>query len=238
MIDKAKKPLGKNAYGSIPHLPGSKTGPADRTITQGQADIIFKKRRDEHDKIYAQLKLDGSCVSVAKIEGEIVALTRAGYTAISSPHDMHHVFNDWVEQNKHKFSFLQDGERLCGEWLHQSHGIKYTITKSPFVAFDLFKSSGERLNVFSCKEICDFYQFDYSPTVDMTVGNKSIDEIMRRLVFTVRGQSYLCENNKHEGIIFRVERKGRHDYICKHVMQYFEPGKYLKGEPIFNDFLI
>lgn len=84
------KPLGQRAYGSIPHLPGSRLGPGDYCINEGQARIATEKARDKHDLIIVQEKLDGSNVAVAKVNGEIIALTRSGYTALSSPYQQHH----------------------------------------------------------------------------------------------------------------------------------------------------
>jgi hypothetical protein len=34
------KPLGRKSYGSIPHLPGSRLGPGDYCISEGQAPIM------------------------------------------------------------------------------------------------------------------------------------------------------------------------------------------------------
>jgi len=97
MPDNTKfKPLGIRAYGHIPHLPGSRLGPGDHKVHEGQARIATEKARDRHDRIIVQEKLDGSCVSVAKINGEIVPLGRAGYRAVSSPYEMHIRFATWV----------------------------------------------------------------------------------------------------------------------------------------------
>lgn len=81
------KPLGHKAYGSIGHLPGSRLGPGDHHVPVGQGHICTAKRRDKHDWVWVQEKLDGCCMSVAKIDGRIVALGRAGYTAASAPHE-------------------------------------------------------------------------------------------------------------------------------------------------------
>ena len=37
------KPLGKRAYGSIPHLPGSRRGPSDKGLSDQQAAILTDK---------------------------------------------------------------------------------------------------------------------------------------------------------------------------------------------------
>jgi hypothetical protein len=81
---KPEKPLGHRAYGSIPHLPGSRRGPADKGLSEHQARILTEKGRDKHDTIIVQEKLDGSCVGVAKLDGRLVALIRAGFPAAGS----------------------------------------------------------------------------------------------------------------------------------------------------------
>ena len=111
-----KKPLGIKAYGHIPHLPGSRTGPGDHKCDAGQARIATEKVRDRHDVVIVQEKLDGSCVAVARIGGSIVPLGRAGYPAISSPYEQHRHFASWVHAHQQHFlDTLRDGERLCGE---------------------------------------------------------------------------------------------------------------------------
>ncbi len=136
--DLPRKPFGIKSYGSIAHLPGSRIGVGDHKCHDGQKRIATEKTRDRHDQIIVQEKLDGSNVGAACLNGEIYALTRAGYLASTSPWEQHHHFDKWVEQNKSRFlAVLRDGERLCGEWLMQAHGTRYALKHEPFVAFDL-----------------------------------------------------------------------------------------------------
>ena len=135
-----RKPLGIKSYGHIAHLPNSRMGPSDHKCHEGQARIATLKARDRHDTIIVQEKLDGSNVAVARLGERIVALTRAGYVASSSPWAQHHAFEKWAHRNRDRFlAALQDGERLCGEWLMQAHGTRYTLAHDPFVAFDLMR---------------------------------------------------------------------------------------------------
>lgn len=132
------KPLGIKNYGSIAHLPGSRMGPGDHACHEGQSRICTEKVRDKHDRIIVQEKLDGSNVGVAKIAGRILALSRAGYEAHTSPYPQHRRFSDWVFRNSDRFdAVLAEGERIVGEWLLQAHGTRYKLTHEPFVAFDL-----------------------------------------------------------------------------------------------------
>ena len=92
--------------------------------------------------IIVQEKLDGSNVAIAKIDNKIVALTRAGYLATSSPFQQHHYFGRWVEENEKRFfELLREKERLSGEWLALAHGTRYELKHEPFVAFDLINGA-------------------------------------------------------------------------------------------------
>lgn len=133
-----KKPLGRKNYGSIPHLPNSRMGSADRACHEGQERIATKIPRDKHDEIIVQEKLDGSNVGVARLGDSIYPLGRAGYRAASSPFLQHCHFSNWAYENTERFlNVLEDGERLVGEWLMQAHGTIYKLPHEPFVAFDL-----------------------------------------------------------------------------------------------------
>src|SRR5947207_8187808 len=92
----ARKPLGIKAYGRIPHLPGSRRGPGDYGLDEAQARIATTKPRDKLDRIIVQEKLDGSCVAIARHEGQIAPLIRAGYLAMESHYEQHRMFAAWV----------------------------------------------------------------------------------------------------------------------------------------------
>lgn len=145
--ESGKKVMGKKAYGSIPHLMGSRKGPKDLGVPQGMHDICTAQTRDYHDLIIVQEKLDGSCCAVQKmVGGEIVPLTRAGYHARTSPFKQHHIFADWVEKEQSRFSLiLREGQRCVGEWLAQAHGTRYKLKHEPYVIFDIFSDKNKRL---------------------------------------------------------------------------------------------
>jgi hypothetical protein len=137
-MEKNIKPLGRKAYGSIPHLPFSRLGEGDHHIEIGQAEIATKKARDKNDLIIVQEKLDGSNCSVAKVDGQILALGRSGYLAETSPYEQHRLFAKWVKSNEQRFAkLLNEKERVCGEWLAQAHGTIYKLSHEAFVPFDL-----------------------------------------------------------------------------------------------------
>ena len=136
------KPLGRKAYGSIPHLPGSRLGPGDHQIHQGQAEILTGGTRDRHDEVVLQEKLDGSCVALANVDVLLVPMTRSGYPATTSKYEQHHLFAHWARHNQWRFHFLKPGQRIVGEWLAQAHSVRYDVDDARvFAAFDLMQGS-------------------------------------------------------------------------------------------------
>ncbi len=128
------KPLNKKLYGSIPHLPYSRLGEGDHKISDGQAKICLEKERDKHDVIIVQEKVDGSNCGVAKVNGKILPLTRAGYIASTSRFEQHIFFHKWVLANHKRFDgLLNEGERIVGEWLALAHGTKYKLEHEPLL---------------------------------------------------------------------------------------------------------
>lgn len=226
-----EKPLGRKAYGSIPHLIGSRMGPADHHATEGQTRIATERVRDKHDRIYVQEKLDGSCVSVANIDGEIVPLGRAGYRADSSPFRQHHMFAAWAYENQDRFSdLLQHGERAVGEWLAQAHGTRYELgDREPFALFDIIEGT-ERLTVEGLYErnIISGARFDVPPL--LADKPLSIEYAMESL----NTYGYYGALDPVEGAVWRVERNGKVDFLVKYVRPDKKDGIYLpeiSGKP-------
>lgn len=230
------KPLGKKNYGSIAHLIGSKLGPGDHTIHQGQHNICTVKTRDKHDFIIVQEKYDGSNVGIANIDGGIFALTRRGYLAETSPFEQHHYFAKWVEANKSRFAaVVNPGDRLCGEWLLQAHGVTYQIETEPFIAFDYFQNS-ERITTSDLTNYLRPVGFTTPRIVAIGWEPRPIELMLRRL--NVKTRHPVISNGYPEGLIYRVERNGRVDFLAKYVRNDFEPGIYLPeisgNDPVWN----
>jgi hypothetical protein len=91
------KPLGCKAYGSIGHLPQSRVGPGDWHVHEGQARICLEAPR-KGDRIIVTEKLDGACMSVANIDGHIVALSRAGYRAADALYSHLKLFAGYIDR--------------------------------------------------------------------------------------------------------------------------------------------
>ncbi len=221
-----ERPLKSKSYGSIPHLIGSRRGPMDKGVNEGQQRICCEKKRDKFDTIIVQEKLDGANVSAALIDGRVVAITRGGHLASSSEYPHHHLWGEWVRDNEERFRLvLQEGERLCGEWLALAHGTIYDLPHEPFVAFDLMKGT-ERLTFedFSARVGHTFVM----PRLIHIGDSMSVEEMLRVLEPSGHGARGLAE-----GAIWRVERfaparkKTIVDFLAKYVRPEKEDGQYL-----------
>lgn len=235
-MDKPNKPLGRKAYGSIGHLPGSRMGEGDHHCHEGQGAICTEKVRDRFDNVIVQEKLDGSCCAVAKTGlREIVALGRSGYEAISSPFKQHRLFHSWVWKNFNRFDeMLIPGERIVGEWMIQAHGTKYKLPHEPFVAFDIM-TEANRLPYLEFIERVLPYGFETPHLVSYGLP-MSIKEAMKRLK-----ESYHGALGNVEGAVWRVERKNKVDFLAKYVRPDKIDGCYLPEkteytEEIWNEY--
>lgn len=231
MTNADQKPLGRKSYGSIPHLPSSRIGPGDHYCHIGQQVILTEKIRDRHDRIIVTEKLDGANVSIARHEGHIIALGRAGHLAQTSPYEHIQHFAVWVHENEDRFGELCDGERLCGEWVSMAHGTLYRSIDVPFVPFDLMV--GEKRK--PTDEMVDLALRCYlEPAHVISDGDPvSIEQAMSLL-----GDSgfYGAEDGP-EGAVWRCESRGGFNFIAKFVRHDKQDGKYLPGigatEPIW-----
>lgn len=226
---KPTKPLGRKAYGSIAHLPGSRLGPSDSHCHEGQEKICTARARDKKDRIIVTEKLDGSNVAIAKVNGSIVALTRAGYEADDSPHIQHHLFHDWVYQRETTWNcMLAEGEVLHGEWLAMAHGTKYRVETTPFVAFDLSRNC-KRAPFDHLAALCEAYGQE---TAHVISDGPPISVADALALLGPRGRHGALEDV--EGVVYRVERNGEFDFMAKFVHHDKQDGKYFSDTPVWN----
>lgn len=229
------KPLGGKAYGSIGHLPLSRLGPGDHHVSPGQADICTVRAR-KGDRIVVTEKLDGACMSVANINGEIVALTRAGYRAEQGTWEHLRAFAPYVESRKKSFArLLRPGERVVGEWLALAHGTRYDRYNRlfrPFVAFDIFRD-GRRLPYCAVTYLTSRYGIDSAACIHEAETAISIPDALKEL-----GKGYHGAIDPPEGLVWRVERDGGVDFLAKYVRHDKADGAYLPNisgaDPVWN----
>lgn len=224
-VVKPDKPLGRKAYGSIGHITGSRLGPGDHSVNDGQSAICTTSAPGR--SVWAQTKLDGSCVAAALVDGELVALGRAGYPARSSKYEMHHVWADWVDANAHRFrSLLAPGERVVGEWLAQAHGTRYDLRgREPFVAFDIMVAA-ERVTWPAFRSRVEGV-FAVPPTMAGPVHPIEAMQVLDRY-----------GADEPEGVVYRVESRKhgveRVDFLAKWVRADKVDGSLLDGDPVWN----
>lgn len=228
-----QKPLNMKAYGHIPHIPGSRMGPSDHHCHAGQAAIATLKKRDSHDQVTVTVKLDGSCMAVARISDVIVPLSRAGYLAWTSRYEQHQMFAEWVRTQRQRFlDVLSDGERMVGEWLAQAHGTRYDLVHEPFVPFDVMVG-GKRLPIAQTMNKISQCSLVAPHSISNSGEPLSLETALAALETPHHG-----ELDPVEGAVWRVERKGKFDFMCKWVRPDKVDGKYLPeitgGGPIWN----
>ncbi len=229
------KPLGGKAYGSIPHLPGSKFGDRrDKGLDEKQAAHFLSHPKEKGDVVFVTEKLDGSCVSVAKTEDDLLeALIRAGYRAQSSPWRQHQMFANWAMMHCDEFDdLLKPGERICGEWLAQAHGTRYDLKgRSPFAAFDIMRGiERESYDIFfdRCKTfgIATVPLFYRGPCLKIEAA------------LLAMGDHGFYGAEMPEGAVWRIERGGKFLSIAKYVRPDHDVGcllpEQLGGPEIWN----
>jgi ATP-dependent RNA circularization protein (DNA/RNA ligase family) len=215
------KPLGYKSYGSIPHLIGSRMGPADHHASPGQCVIATEKERDKNDFVIVQEKLDGGNVAIAKHKGEILALTRSGYLATTSPYKTHLAFYYYVKRNEKRFNeLLNDGERISGEWLLTAVGTLYDLPHEPFVPFDLFFEKKR----YNYHEFVARLAYSHLPIARVLhLGSPcSIESALEMIKVSGHGAK-----EEVEGAIWIVESNSEFDFAVKYVRPEKVDGKYL-----------
>lgn len=220
---KATKIFGRvKAYGSVPHLPGSRVGPEDHNIGQGVYRICCEKTTHPDHRIIVQEKLDGTCVAVALVNGELHTMQRHGYPCLSSPHRNHHIFHEWAMANADRFRHvLREGERLVGEWLALAHGTLYDFASKPFepfLAFDIIKRY-RKLNFDDFRErVADTFG---QPHLIHDGGSIAIADAMEI------HERHRYPSEAVEGLVYRVQLRKKVLHVCKYVSPTKIDGKYL-----------
>jgi len=231
---KPVKPTGHRAYGSTPHLPGSRLGPGDRHIHAGQARILTERVRDHRDRVIVTEKLDGSCVAIARLDDDLIPLVRAGYPAVTSPYSMHKLFDAWVRRRRDRFmDTLRHGERVVGEWLIQAHGTRYAISRADdlFVPFAFFEGTrrlphDDARRRFADMSVRGVAVVSDGPAISAVEALNRLGDGMHGAIDPVEGAVWVCE------------RDGEFSFIAKHVVAEKVDGKYLPqisgADPVWN----
>lgn len=208
-------------YGKIPHLPGSRLGPADRTADSSLAARCAGEGRPG-DRVIVSEKLDGSCVAIVRDASGIDAYGRDGMRCAASRNEGRRAFAAWVEARAGAWrEALAAGERLVCEWLALAHGTRYALPHGPAVAIDGFGPGGR----FCLDEVHRRAAAMGLPAARVLHdgGAMAVREALTRL--GERGHHGALE--EVEGVIYRVERDGKVIGLAKHVRAGKIDGRYL-----------
>jgi|LSQX01.1.fsa_nt_gb hypothetical protein len=222
-----QKPLGGKAYGSIPHLPGSRFGNRrDRGVPRGEARLYLERPRPG-DRVVVMEKLDGSCVAVLKKDNEIIPLIRSGYPAAGSVWRQHRLFARWARARADAFAAcLGDGDRVVGEWLAQAHGTRYDLTgRQPFVVFDYFRGD-RRLPALEAEARVQAHGLAFVPVLAAGPRGVPLPDALAML----GEHGHYGAIDPAEGVVYRRETPGGMVYLAKYVRPEAEPGRYLPGD--------
>lgn len=222
-----ERPLGHKAYGSIPHLPGSRTGPTDRHLPENLARRLVEEAPAGYE-VLVQEKLDGSCVAVARLDDVIFALGRGGDLAERSRNEGRRMFAAWVAREESRWlALLAPGERLVGEWLALAHSTRYELCGEPFVAFDLMVGE-ERAGIDELTARVRSAGL-VPPHLVHRGPALSVVDALERL-----GSGGHGALDAVEGLVYRLERAGEVALIAKHVRHEKSDGSLLPentGQP-------
>jgi len=222
-LTQRRKIFKHKVYYKIHHIPTSRLGPSERCITDKQYEMLTKQPYSDNELVIVQEKLDGSCVCAFRKNNEIYALGRAGDLANSSANESRRLWANWVDANQQRFlDVLEDGERICGEWLAMVHGTHYQLQHEPFVAFDIFDAKNKELNYDSFTKRIKISGF-ISPFLIHYGGVCSLE-----LALNVLGNGYHGSIiDKPEGLIWRLERNNKINFKAKYIWQDKVDGCYL-----------
>ena len=228
---------GKRPFASIGHLINSKLGSGDRHISAQQSYLCIDKKRGKQDRVIVTEKMDGSNVCVVRQGTNLHTLTRSGILCSQSRFEQHRWFRDWVALDSgYLFRDMEQGMSIHGEWMAQSHGIRYHSLPSWFFVFDI-KQDGISLPWDSVVEFCERSGLWYVPVLS---DGPAISPNL--LIHPVMRSSWLAEGEKGEGLVYRLETHGKVAFWAKLVFHWTQAGKYLPsvtgGEIEYNKKLI
>lgn len=210
-------------YGSIGHLPGSRLGEGDHKLCDGQAKILIDTARDHKDLIIVQEKLDGANVGILKDGDRFIGLTRKGHRAMDSKLEQFRLFQKFIENNSHRFDFLEEGERVVGEWLAMAHGTRYKLD-FPFVAFDIMRNDERETYINFRSRIGLKLPVAHLLHIGCPISIKKIEKLISKESEGTYGYHGALE--PVEGAVWRCEREGKVDFLAKYVRSFKEDGKY------------
>ncbi|MBK9033010.1 MAG: hypothetical protein IPL61_17360 [Myxococcales bacterium] len=220
-------------YARIPHLPGSRVGPAERYA--GPAFIArVTAAATEDDRVIVTEKLDGSCVALVGTAAGVEARGRDGGLCAASRNDGRRAFAAWATARSAVLAVhLAPGERLMIEWLALAHGTRYALPHGPAVVIDGFAADGARWGFDDVRARATALALP-TPTVLHDGGALAVDLALARL----GAHGHHGAIDPAEGVMYRLEQRARVRGLAKLVRPGKVDGSYLadhtRGEHVWN----
>lgn len=215
-LSQKRKILPHKAYSSMPHLPGSRLGPSEKTIDDNKVAMLTQASRYPTDQVIVQEKLDGSCVCAYRKNDHIFALGRAGDLADESPNESRRLWAQWVADNEERFMrLLSNGERVVGEWLAMAHGTRYRLEHEPFVLFDLFTKDNVALSLINI--LNQQAAMGVEPFITPHLYHQGAPIAIPEIDNLIGRHGQHGATDPAEGAIWRLERDGRVLFRAKYV---------------------
>ncbi|MDR0935862.1 MAG: RNA ligase family protein [Oscillospiraceae bacterium] len=201
-------------YAEIKHLRGSKMiDDRDSLIGEMQEDwLIGRRRMPSTDLVIVTEKVDGANVGVLRLGDKLHAVSRKGYDVLTSPYEWLQEFDYFVGNNRERFmNLLNEGERICGEWLVKTHTLRYKLKSEPFLVFDIISGS-ERASYFEIVKRAREQGFTTAGLIH--AGEAIPPEIALKLM----GKGYHgVIGDEPEGVVYRYETSGKFQFSAKFV---------------------
>jgi hypothetical protein len=219
------------AYNSIPHLSMSRLGSGDRHIAGQQEHLLCVATRPG-DRVIVTEKVDGCCATIARKDGELIALSRGGFLADGGGIHLD-MFAIWFGENRTKFELLNEGERICGEWLAVAHGTLYDNTHEgfePWLGFDMFRGNARVTRD-------QFIRLTSEAALATTkVLHDGTDACSPEKAMEALGEfGHHGALEEAEGAVWRLERDGKVPWVAKCIRQSHAGAKHFKrGDLKFN----
>lgn len=205
-----------SSYPTIQHIKGSKMiDNADKLLGQREQDWLTVKTRSPHDVVIVTEKVDGCNVGVLRRGNELFPILRKGFDVLSNPLDWIREFHEYVDVRKDRFwSLLNDGERVCGEWMIKTHTLQYRMKHEPFICFDLI-TDNYRDNYLSARHRLKSNGFVTAGLVHYGTA------IPAQVAIGMLGDGFHGVAGEPEGIVCRYESKDGFLFSGKYVSNTF-----------------
>lgn len=228
-------------YPRIPHLPGSRATADDRHAALAQAALYVGgdaegqgPRARGPERVLVTEKLDGTCVAIARRNGEVVALGREGRRCAESPNAGRLAFAAWVAAQPARWEPVREGEHVLCEWLALAHTVRYQLPHEPAVVIDGFVD-GRQLTLQAVRARAATLGL---PAAALLHEGEPWPLAHALAALGARGHHGAIDDA--EGVVYRRERRrdGAVLGLAKFVRPGFEPGRYLPdqtgGAPVWN----